>query len=353
MGAFVAGLMISEVEYADQALTYVEPLRDVFATLFFAAIGMLIDPVFLIQNWELILSLVAIVMIGKFLIVVPLVSFFRYPLRVAIFAGLGLAQIGEFSFVLASEGQKLGLVSRRVYLLILGTTAVTLMVTPFLLKATPQILELLEKVPFLQTWMNKLDMPQELAANAELHDHVVVCGYGRIGQGIVTLLQSKGYPVLVIEDAESKVEILRSRNIPYLYGNCASPFVLEKAEIDHARSMLIAISDPIATRLAVQRAISISPEIDIVVRAEKDADIDTLYQLGAKEVVHPTFETSLELTTHLLLCLGESTQDIQTEIIAVRRSRYANFRPEIACALPIVPLLPPTTNLVEIDGNAS
>jgi CPA2 family monovalent cation:H+ antiporter-2 len=236
----------------------------------------------------------------------------------------------------------------------LGTTAVTLVITPFLLKATPQILELLEKVPFLKAWMNKLDMPQELSANAELKDHVVVCGYGRIGQGIVTLLQSKGYPVLVIEDAESKVEILRSQNIPYLYGNCSSPFVLEKAEIAHARSMLIAISDPIATRLAVQRAISISPVIDIVVRAEKDADIDTLYQLGAKEVVHPTFEASLELTTHLLLCLGESTQDIQAEIIAVRSSRYANFRPEIACVLPvIVPLLTPTTNLVEIDGNAS
>ncbi len=354
MGAFVAGLMISEVEYADQALTYVEPLRDVFATLFFAAIGMLIDPVFLIQNWELILSLVAIVMLGKFLIVVPLVSIFRYPLRVAIFAGLGLAQIGEFSFVLAGEGQKLGLVSRRVYLLILGTTAVTLVITPFLLKATPQILELLEKVPFLKAWMNKLDMPQELSANAELKDHVVVCGYGRIGQGIVTLLLSKGYPVLVIEDSESKVQILRSQNIPYLYGNCSSPFVLEKAEIDHARSMLIAISDPIATRLAVQRAVSISPAIDIVVRAEKDADIDTLYQLGAKEVVHPTFEASLELTTHLLLCLGESTDDIQSEIIAVRRSRYANFRPEIACVLPVIlPLMLPSPKTVEIDGKAS
>ncbi|TYQ29313.1 cation:proton antiporter [Pseudanabaena sp. UWO310] len=353
MGAFVAGLMISEVEYADQALTYVEPLRDVFATLFFAAIGMLIDPLFLIQNWELILSLVAIVMIGKFLIVVPLVSFFRYPLRVAIFAGLGLAQIGEFSFVLASEGQKLGLVSRRVYLLILGTTAVTLMVTPFLLKATPQILLLLEKVPFLKTWMNKLDMPQEISVNAVLKDHVVVCGYGRIGQGIVTLLQSKGYSVLVIEEAESKVQILRAQNIPYLYGNCASPLVLEKAEIDHARSMLIAISDPIATRLAVQRAVGMSPAIDIVARADKDADIDTLYQLGAKEVVHPTFEASLELSTHLLICLGEKSQDIQSEINAVRRSRYANFRPEIACVLPVIPpLLPPSSDLVEIDGKA-
>ena len=124
--------------------------------------------------------------------------------------------------------------------------------------------------------------------------------------------------------------------------------------MDHARSMLIAISDPIATRLAVQRAIALSPKIDIVARADKDADIDTLYQLGAKEVVHPTFEASLELTTHLLLCLGESTQNIQSEIIEVRRSRYANFRPDIACVLPaLVPLLPPVPNLIEIDSQAS
>ena len=129
---------------------------------------------------------------------------------------------------------------------------------------------------------------------------------------------------------------------------------MEKAEIDKARSMLIAISDPIATRLCVQRAISISPEIDIVARAEKDADIDTLYQLGAKEVVHPTFEASLELSTHLLISLGESLQDIQAEIIAVRSSRYANFRPEIAYLIPpITPLVLPNSNLVEIDSKAS
>ena len=118
--------------------------------------------------------------------------------------------------------------------------------------------------------------------------------------------------------------------------------------------MLIAISDPIATRLCVQRAVSLSPEIDIVARAEKDADIDALYQLGAKEVVHPTFEASLELSTHLLICLGESVNDIQSEIIAVRRSRYANFRPEIACVLPVIAtLLPSSPNLTEVDSQTS
>ena len=124
MGAFIAGLMISEVEYSDQTLTYVEPIRDIFATLFFAAVGMLIDPVFIWNNLELILGLVALVFVGKFLIITPLVRAFGYSLKTSLIVGLGLAQIGEFSFVLASKGQVLGLVSRRVYLLILGTTAV-------------------------------------------------------------------------------------------------------------------------------------------------------------------------------------------------------------------------------------
>ena len=153
MGAFVAGLMISEVEYADETLTIVEPLRDVFASLFFASIGMLIDPVFLWQNLDLILGLVALVFLGKFLIITPLVKLFRYPLKTALIAGLGLAQIGEFSFVLASEGQVLGLVSRHVYLLIVGTTAVTLMLTPFVLRVIPFLFNLVEFIPWLKPYL--------------------------------------------------------------------------------------------------------------------------------------------------------------------------------------------------------
>lgn len=181
MGAFVAGLMISEVEYADQTLTYVEPLRDIFATLFFAAIGMLIDPVFLWNNLELILGLVALVLVGKFLIITPLVKVFRYPLKTALIVGLGLAQIGEFSFVLASEGQALGLVSHRVYLLILGTTAVTLVLTPFVLKLVPHLFNWAEKVSWLKRYLDSSDVPVEVAANLPIQNHVVVCGYGRVG----------------------------------------------------------------------------------------------------------------------------------------------------------------------------
>jgi len=333
MGAFVAGLIISEVEYSDSILSYVEPLRDIFATLFFAAIGMLIDPLFLWQNLELILGLVALVIVGKFVIILPLVRLFRYPLRVAIAAGLGLAQIGEFSFVLASEGQKLGLVSRPVYLLILGTTAVTLMVTPFLLKAMPQIFQLLEKIPLLYKWLNQQDIPQEFLVPDHIKGHVIVCGYGRVGQSVVNLLQNRNYAVLVIEQSEAKVQMLRDRGIPYVYGNCASILVLEKAEVNQARSMLVCTTDTVSNRLCVQRAVEIAPDLDIVARATKDSEIDMLYQLGAKEVVHPEFEASLELSTHLLLRLGESQKNVASDILTVRQNRYAAFRPDVACVL--------------------
>lgn len=328
MGAFVAGLMISEVEYSDQTLTYVEPLRDIFASLFFAAIGMLIDPVFLWNNLELILGLVTIVFIGKFLIVTPLVRLFGYPFKTALIAGLGLAQIGEFSFVLASEGQALGLVSRRVYLLILGTTAVTLVLTPFVLRAVPQLFAWAEAVPWLKSLLEGSDLPLEVSENAELAQHVVVCGYDRVGHNIVRLLRDHNYPVLVIDQSERRIQELREAGIPYVYGNAASLHVLEEAGVSTAKGMAIALPDPMSTRLCVKRALELMPDLDIVVRANQDKDIELLYQLGAREVVQPEFEASLELSAHLLTGLGLPLPVIQREVQQIRNARYQEFRSE-------------------------
>jgi monovalent cation:H+ antiporter-2, CPA2 family len=333
MGAFVAGLMISEAEYADETLSYVEPIRDIFASLFFASIGMLIDPGFLWNNLELILGLVALVFIGKFLIVTPLVRVFGYPLKTAIIAGLGLAQIGEFSFVLASEGQSLGLVSRRVYLLILGTTAVTLVLTPFVLRAVPQLFVWAEGIPWLNRYLTQADVPVELSQDAPYKDHVVVCGYGRIGRNIVKLLTDQNHSVLVIDQSESRVQQLRDAGIPYLYGNSGSLHVLEKAGITQAKGLAIALSDPVSTRLTLKRALEIAPDLDIVARSNKPKDIDLLYQLGAKEVVQPEFEASLELSAHLLNSIGLANSEIQTQVQAIRNSRYLEFLPDRTMAV--------------------
>lgn len=327
MGAFVAGLMISEVEYADQTLTYVEPVRDIFASLFFAAIGMLIDPVFLWNNLELILGLVALVFVGKFLIITPLVKLFRYPLKTALIAGLGLAQIGEFSFVLASEGQALGLVSRRVYLLILGTTAVTLILTPFVLRLVPFLFNFAESMPWLQPYLEEV-YPRDVSADLPSKGHVVVCGYGRVGKNLVKLLQQHDLPVVVIDQSERRIQQLREQGVPYVYGNCVSLHVLETAGVNYAKGMAIALPDAMSIRLCLKRSLELCPELDLVVRATQDKDIEVLYQLGAREVVQPEFEASLEMATHLLTGLGFLSMVVQREVEQIRNNHYLALRPE-------------------------
>lgn len=329
MGAFVAGLMISEVEYADQTLTYVEPLRDLFATLFFASIGMLIDPVFLWNNLELILGLVALVWIGKFLIVTPLVRAFRYPLKTSLLVGLGLAQIGEFSFVLASEGQVMGLVSRRVYLLILGTTAVTLVLTPFLLQLVPYLFNWAEKVSWLKPYLDSSSQPLAVGGDLPMQDHVVVCGYGRLGKNLVRLLQEHNLPVVVIDQSESKIQQLREKGVPYVYGNASSLRVLETSGVARARSLAIALGDPVSTRLCLKRALDLTPDLDSVVCANQDKEIELLYQLGTRQVVQPEFEASLELATHLLTGMGLLPSVIQEEVQQIRSHHYLELRPEL------------------------
>ncbi len=326
MGAFVAGLMISEVEYADQTLTYVEPLRDVFGALFFAAIGMLIDPVFLWQNLELILGLVLVVLLGKFLIVTPIVKIFGYPWRTAIIAGIGLAQIGEFSFVLASEGQTMGIVSREVYLLILGTTAVTLVVTPFLLSAVPQLFDWVQE----QRGEDAEASPMELTTSPslpELRDHVVICGYGKTGQNLVKILQERQYPVVVVDYSEAATQKLREAGIPYVYGNAASLHILEKAGIEQAKSMVVLLPDAMSMRLTLKRSLDLNPELDVVVRSRHDRDIEMLYQLGATSVVQPQFEANLEVASHLLTSIGVSKPVIWQEMEQIRSSHYLDLRP--------------------------
>jgi monovalent cation:H+ antiporter-2, CPA2 family len=327
MGAFVAGLMISEVEYADQTLTYVEPLRDIFASLFFASIGMLIDPVFLWNNLELILGLVALVFVGKFLIITPLVMLFRYPLKTALIVGLGLAQIGEFSFVLASEGRALGLVSQRIYLLTLGTTAVTLIITPFVLRLVPFLFTFAESMPWLKPYLDGEGQPLDVSEELPIKNHVIICGYGRVGRNLVKLLQQHDLPMVVIDQSESRIQQLREAGVPYVYGNCVSIHVLETAGVNSASSMAIALPDPMSTRLCLKRALELSPELNLVVRATKDKDIEVLYQLGAREVVQPEFEASLEMATYLLTGLM-SLSVVQQEMQEIRERHYLDLRPE-------------------------
>lgn len=328
MGAFIAGLMLSDVEYADHALDRVLPMRDVFAALFFASIGLLIDPGFLLANSWVLVGLVAMTMVGKALIVIPIVALFGYPLNMALTVGLGINQIGEFSFVLAGVAQSLEIFSSRLYGLTVGTTAVTLVLTPFLLKASPSIFHQLERLPVVGVMLRASQAPLAVGVEESISGHIVVAGFGRVGQTLVRMLRSQGHSVLVIDNNEATVQALRDRDIPYLYGDASSELVLQKAELRRAKALAIALPDPLATRLTLKRALGLVPDLDITVRAHTDAEIDVLYQLGAKEVVQPEFEASLEMGAHMLLSLGASAQQIQQIVHIYRAGRYREILPE-------------------------
>ena len=328
MGAFVAGLMISNVEYADNALDRVLPLRDVFATLFFASIGVLIDPGFLLANLGTLLGLVTVTLLGKAAIVTGIVKLFGYPLKTALKVGIGINQIGEFSFVLAGVAVSEGLLTQQLYGLTVGTTAATLLITPFLLKATPYLLIWLERLPVFNDLL-QFDQPLQFVGNEDsLKDHIVVVGFGRVGQTLVRMLYFQGHQILVIDNDEAALQTLREREIPYLYGDAASPTVLEKANLRAAKSMAIALPDPMTTRLTLNRSLSLAPELDITVRAHNKDEIEVLYQLGAQEVVQPEFEASLEMGAHMLLKLGDSAYAVTQIVNRYRSSRYRDILPE-------------------------
>ncbi|MBE9238560.1 cation:proton antiporter [Anabaena aphanizomenioides LEGE 00250] len=328
MGAFVAGLMISEIDYADQALAKILPLRDTFASLFFASIGMLIDPAILISNFGLILGLVALVMLGKAVIIFGIVLKFGYSLKNAIIVSLGINQIGEFSFVLALVGLQLELISQQTYSLLLGTTAITLILTPFSLKVAPFIADNLNQNPVLANFLQRFSAPKTISMPEIMTDHVVVAGYGRVGQVVVNILQTEGYPVLVIENSEASVQRLRMRQIPYIFGDADSELVLEKAHLATAKALAIALPDAASTRLLLKNALTIAPHLDVIARSHNNKEIDILTQMGAKEVVQPEFEAALELGNHLLKTLGAAESYIQTVINTIRKDRYLSVRPD-------------------------
>ncbi|EDX86204.1 transporter, CPA2 family [Synechococcus sp. PCC 7335] len=329
IGAFVAGLMIAEVDYADQALGKVLPLRDTFASLFFVSIGMLIDPEILIQNLSKILSLVSLVMVGKALVILPIVLLFGYSLKTAVLTSCGINQIGEFSFVLAVVGLENELITQETYLLLLGTTAITLVLTPTSLQLAEPLIKWVHQQPRLMSFLSRLESPQQSSGEDAIANHVVVAGYGRVGGVIVELLHRQNHPVLVLENSEAAVQSLRRQSIPFIMGDADAELILARANLTTAKALVIALPDPMSTRLLLKRARAIAPKLDIIARAHTTKELDQLSQLGAQEVVQPEFEAALALCTHLLATLGEIDDQLGTTMAKIRADHYQAVRRNI------------------------
>jgi monovalent cation:H+ antiporter-2, CPA2 family len=316
-GAFVAGLVLSQSDYSHQALADVEPLRDVFAMLFFVSVGMLLDPAFLIQNAGTVALVVALVFAVKGLVFAGVVRAFGYGNIIPFAVGLGLFQVGEFSFVIARVGVEEGAISESSYSIVLSTAVITMSLTPFAMRLAP-LLYGRWRERFPKEAMSTFNLPER-----GLGDHVVIAGYGRVGSFVARLLARLDQPFVVVDPNPGRADEARDSGYPVVYGDAGAEPVLEAAGVRRARLVIVTVPDPVGARLVVERARSINPNVHVVARTTTVEQLEELGRLGVYEAVHPESEAGLELGRQALSHLGVSAGAIQRFADEVRRELYA------------------------------
>lgn len=316
-GAFVAGMVLSESDYGHQALSDIIPLRDLFGLLFFASVGMLLDPIFLLDHIGQVLLLVTLVSLGKGLIFGGIARLFNYGNVVPLAVGLGLFQVGEFSFVLARVGVATHSISHELYSLVLTTAVVTMVLTP-LVSAQTTRLYALRKRWFRHERLETINVPEEGFRN-----HVVIAGGGRVGRHVAGVLQRLSLPFVIIELDQRRVEQARQNNMPVVYGDASHEIVLEAADILTARLLLITIPSVVEAQSIVTHARKMAEEITIITRASGMEFIDIFRDEGVSEVVLPEFEAGQEMTRKALLHLGIPPTEIQYQTEALRQEIFA------------------------------
>ncbi len=324
LGAFLAGLAISESEYSHQAMAEAIPFRDAFGSLFFISIGMLMDVAFLVANLPLVLIVVvALVGIKAVTCALP-VLVLGYPLHVAVQVGLGLAQVGEFAFVLSRSGLKLGLIAADEYQVFLSASVLSMIGTPLLLFLGRIAAE---KLPQTRTAAAAgADTAGAAAHGQALSDHVIVAGYGVNGKNLAQALSSTGIPYAILEMNPETVRAARARGEPLHYGDCTKLAVLENLGIARARMFVVAISDASSTRQAVSIARTANPNVYILVRTRFVAEIEELRGLGANEVIPEEFETSVEIFARVLRAFEIPRNVILDFVGKVRGDMYEMLR---------------------------
>jgi len=327
LGAFLAGLIISESDYGPQALAELMPFRDIFISLFFVAVGMLVQLDIIRDHIVLTLVAVAVIMGGKTLSAAVGPALLGYSGRVALLAGVAVSQIGEFSFVLAKEGRAQGLLPNLLYQQFLGVAVMTMLVTPFLLQGGPAILDALEKVVPLDRLLPGF-RPRDLApVHEQVTDHVVVAGYGLNGRNLTAALRAIHAPYLIVELNAQTVRKARAEGEPAFYGDATREEILHALGIGRARLFVIAISDPAATRRMVRVARELNPKLHIIARTRYVVEIPELTRLGANVVIPEEFETSIEIFSRVLAHYNVPRDEIERLVSEIRASHYQALRP--------------------------
>jgi len=317
LGAFIAGVVLSESEYSHQIVADILPFRDIFNGIFFVSIGMLLSLEVLTTTWPVVLGLVALIVVGKTLLAFAAVKALGRTPRVALMAALGIAQIGEFSFVLLKVGAEAGLLEGAAYQTFLAASILTMLATPFLIGLAPALGYQAGR------WTGIADTPDAGAAELPpVSGHVIIAGYGLNGRNLARVLRAAGIPYRIIELNIESIQAGRKQGEPILYGDGTRREVLHAARIEAARVLVVAISDATATRRIAALAREMNPNLHIIVRTRFVSEMNGLYALGVQQVIPEEFETSLEIFARVLREYGLSRQYIQQQVEMIRREGY-------------------------------
>jgi CPA2 family monovalent cation:H+ antiporter-2 len=320
LGAFLAGVVIGESDVSHQVGAEILPFREIFAAIFFVSVGMLVNPLALILNAGQVLALTAVVVLGKGLLTLLLGFVLPGSARTMLVVSAGLAQIGEFSFLVGQSGVALGVLTQEQYGLILAASLLSIVMNPLLFRLIPWLERHLERAPRLWRTLDRHVAPPPLPEG--MTDHVVVVGYGRVGQYTVNVLERLEVPLLVVEqDLERAVEF-EARGIPTLAGDAANSEILTHADLEQARALVVTVSDENAAELIVAAAHAMAPHLRIIARAATAPGVQRLANHGANDVIHPELEGGLEIVRHALLALGYPMGQVQEYIDTVRRDSY-------------------------------
>lgn len=316
-GAFVAGMVLNESDYGHQALSDIVPLRDIFGLLFFTSVGMLLDPSFLLDHWVTILTLVVLISGIKGLIFAVLARLFRYINIVPLAVGLGLFQVGEFSFVLARTGLESQSIDNYLYSLILTVSVLSMIISPFVSYLAGPLYTIRKRL-FKQERPQMENMPRH-----GLHGHTVIAGGGRVGQNIARVLTQLSVPFVIVELNFQRMNECKQAAYPVIFGDMSQPIVMEASNLSEAKLLIVTTPAAMLTRSIVDLAHGIKPGLHIVARADGVEQACKLYASGVYMAVIPEIEVGLEIVRQALLSLDMPVTIIQQYTDAARHIECA------------------------------
>ena len=318
-GAFVAGMVLNQSAYGHQALSDIIPLRDLFGLLFFASVGMLLDPSFFIDHLLEVIVLVLAVSIGKGVIFATLAKVFRYGNVIPLAVGLGLFQVGEFSFVLATVGLSSGAIDHDFYTLILTVAIITMVATPLISGQTARFYALRKRV-FRHEPLETRNVP-----DTGLRDHAVLIGGGRIGGQIAATFSRLSIPFIIIEFDHRLVESLHDQGYSVVYGDASHDIVLDAATLSRSKLLVLTSPDMVTTCSVITQARTINPTLPIIARAADRSFIAPFMELGASTVVLPEFEASLSMLQSCLTHFSIDANDSDLLTSALRQELFTTI----------------------------